>query len=93
MSATASGSAPNTNSSTAPKSWSASSMPLAVQEHVDPQLIKPQHLDKQRYMEMKLKAQKSSAKSRPSPANTTTCGTSITSRSLSPGVRPTAIPA
>ncbi|MEC0179062.1 SpoVR family protein [Paenibacillus favisporus] len=35
---------------------------LAVQEHVDPQLIKPQHLDKQRYMEMKLKAQKESGK-------------------------------
>lgn len=31
---------------------------LAIQEHVDPQLIKPQHLDKQRYMELKIKEQK-----------------------------------
>ncbi|MGG4501931.1 SpoVR family protein [Paenibacillus polymyxa] len=31
---------------------------LAIQEHVDPQLIKPRHLDKQRYMELKIKEQK-----------------------------------
>lgn len=31
---------------------------LAIQEHVDPQLIKPRHLDKQRYMELKLKEQR-----------------------------------
>lgn len=31
---------------------------LAIQEHVDPQLIKPRHLDKQRYLELKVKEQK-----------------------------------
>ncbi|CAM2973439.1 SpoVR family protein [Paenibacillus sediminis] len=31
---------------------------LAVHEHVDPQLIKPQQLDKQRYMELKQREQK-----------------------------------
>lgn len=31
---------------------------LAIQEHVDPQLIKPRHLDKQRYMEMKIREQR-----------------------------------
>ncbi|MCM3127350.1 MULTISPECIES: SpoVR family protein [unclassified Paenibacillus] len=38
---------------------------LAIQEHVDPQLIKPQHLDKQRYMEMKMKQQKETKVIRP----------------------------
>ncbi|MBE0343978.1 stage V sporulation protein R, partial [Paenibacillus sp. 28ISP30-2] len=28
---------------------------LAIQEHIDPQLIKPRHLDKQRYMELKIR--------------------------------------
>ncbi|WP_028546122.1 SpoVR family protein [Paenibacillus taiwanensis] len=31
---------------------------LAIQEHVDPQIIRPQKLDKQRYMELKMKEQK-----------------------------------
>lgn len=31
---------------------------IAIQEHVDPQLIKPRHLDKQRYMEMKMREQR-----------------------------------
>ena len=31
---------------------------LAIQEHVDPQLIKPRRLDKQRYMEMKIREQR-----------------------------------
>ncbi|MCM3783264.1 SpoVR family protein [Neobacillus mesonae] len=39
---------------------------LAIQEHVDPQLIKPQHLDKQRYMELKVKQQKNNKVIRPS---------------------------
>ena len=34
---------------------------LSIQEHVDPQLIKPQHLDKQRYMEKKIQQQKASS--------------------------------
>lgn len=38
---------------------------LAIQEHVDPQLIKPQHLDKQRYMELKMKQQKETKVIRP----------------------------
>ncbi|MFD2699815.1 SpoVR family protein [Paenibacillus shunpengii] len=38
---------------------------LAIQEHVDPQLIKPQQLDKQRYMEMKMKQQKETKVIRP----------------------------
>ncbi|MDO7907344.1 SpoVR family protein [Paenibacillus sp. JX-17] len=35
---------------------------LGIQEHVDPQLIKPRRLDKQRYMEMKIKQQKAKPK-------------------------------
>ncbi|MFB5673263.1 SpoVR family protein [Paenibacillus terreus] len=35
---------------------------LAIQEHVDPQLIKPRQLDKQRYLELKIQEQKQAAK-------------------------------
>ncbi|ADM69283.1 hypothetical protein GMA19_01448 [Paenibacillus polymyxa E681] len=35
---------------------------LAIQEHVDPQIIKPRHLDKQRYMELKIREQKEPGK-------------------------------
>ncbi|MFM9277098.1 SpoVR family protein [Paenibacillus jiagnxiensis] len=35
---------------------------LAIQEHVDPQLIKPRQLDKQRYLELKMQEQKQAAK-------------------------------
>lgn len=35
---------------------------LAIQEHVDPQLIKPRQLDKQRYLELKMQEQKRAAK-------------------------------
>ncbi|GAB6988406.1 SpoVR family protein [Paenibacillus pini] len=34
---------------------------LSIQEHVDPQLIKPRHLDKQRYMQQKVKTHKEDA--------------------------------
>ncbi|MET1167882.1 SpoVR family protein, partial [Bacillus velezensis] len=37
---------------------------IAIQEHVDPQLIKPRHLDKQRYMEMKMREQRGEKKPR-----------------------------
>lgn len=39
---------------------------LSIQEHVDPQLIKPQQLDKQRYMEKKIQQQKASSHDKPS---------------------------
>ncbi|MDP4095541.1 SpoVR family protein [Paenibacillus sp. P96] len=35
---------------------------LAIQEHVDPQLIKPRQLDKQRYLELKMQEQKQAPK-------------------------------
>ena len=38
---------------------------IAIQEHVDPQLIKPRHLDKQRYMEMKMREQRGEKAPRP----------------------------
>ncbi|GIP27945.1 stage V sporulation protein R [Paenibacillus sp. J23TS9] len=38
---------------------------LSIQEHVDPQLVRPQHLGKQRYMEYKIKEQKDSHKQEP----------------------------